>query len=153
MEIIPRMPVPPFDTASAHAKVLTAEAAWNTKDPQRVASAYTPDSVWRKRGEFVTGHSEIFAFLSAKWQREHEYALRKELWAFHGNRIAVRFQYEWHDDDEQWFRSYGNENWEFDDCGYMARREASINDVVITSGERRIFGARKSSDTTGIPLR
>ena len=149
----PRLPLPPFDAAGARQKVLMAEAAWNSKDPVRVAGAYTEDSEWRNRGEFVRGRDEIVAFLTRKWEREHEYVLRKDLWAFSGNRIAVRFQYEWHDGDGQWFRSYGNENWEFDDLGYMRRREASINDVAIAEAERRIDGPRETSDDTGIPLR
>ena len=111
-----RPPVPPFDETSARAKVLAAEAAWNTRDPERVAGAYTVDSVWRNRSEFIQGRDQIVEFLRAKWERELDYALRKDLWAFHDNRIAVRFQYEWHDHDGNWFRSYGNENWEFDDA-------------------------------------
>lgn len=153
MDTDTRPPVPPFDETSAQLKVRAAEAAWNTRDPERVAGAYTPDSVWRNRSEFVEGRDQIVEFLRAKWQRELDYALRKELWAFHDNRIAVRFQYEWHDADGQWFRSYGNENWEFDDAGYMRRREASINDVAITASERRIHGPRPEGDTSGIPLR
>ena len=148
----PRAPLPPFDEAAARQKVLMAEAAWNTKDPQRVAGAYTADSEWRNRGEFIRGRAEIVEFLTRKWEREHEYVLRKDLWTFAGNRIAVRFQYEWHDDSGQWFRSYGNENWEFDELGYMRRREASINDVAIAESERRIFGPRADGDTSGIPL-
>ena len=148
----PRAPLPPFDEAAARQKVLMAEAAWNTKDPQRVAGAYTADSEWRNRGEFIRGRAEIVEFLTRKWEREHEYVLRKDLWTFAGNRIAVRFQYEWHDDSGQWFRSYGNENWEFDELGYMRRREASINDVAIAENERRIFGPRSDGDTSGIPL-
>ena len=148
-----RPPVPPFDEASARQKVLAAEAAWNTRDPDRVATAYTADSVWRNRSEFIEGREQIVAFLQAKWERELDYALRKELWAFGNNRIAVRFQYEWHDGDGQWFRSYGNENWEFDRDGFMRRREASINDVPIATGERRIFGSRSDGDTSGLPLR
>lgn len=148
-----RPPLPPFDEAAARAKVLAAEAAWNTRDPERVAGAYTVDSVWRNRSEFVQGRDQIVAFLTAKWERELDYALRKELWAFHDNRIAVRFQYEWHDADGQWFRSYGNENWEFDVDGLMRRREASINDVPIVAAERRILGPRPDGDHTGIPLR
>lgn len=147
-----RPPVPPFDEASARQKVLAAEAAWNTRDPARVASAYTIDSVWRNRCEFVEGREQIVAFLRAKWDRELDYALRKELWAFSDDRIAVRFQYEWHDRDGQWFRSYGNENWEFDEHGFMRRREASINDVPITTDQRRIFGPRSDRDTGGLPL-
>lgn len=151
--VAPRLPLPPFDEEGARQKVLMAEAAWNTKDPQRVAGAYTVDSVWRNRSEFVQGRDEIVAFLTRKWEREHEYVLRKDLWAFSGNHIAVRFQYEWHDDEGQWFRSYGNENWEFDELGYMQRREASINDVPIAEHERRIHGPRADGDTSGIPLR
>jgi len=145
-----RPPVPPFDEASARQKVLAAEAAWNTRDPERVAGAYTLDSVWRNRSEFIGGREQIIAFLRAKWELELDYVLRKELWAFHDNRIAVRFQYEWHDRDGQWFRSYGNENWEFDADGFMRRREA--NDAPITADERRIFGPRPDGDTTGLPL-
>ena len=148
----PRLPLPPFDEAGARQKVLMAENAWNTKDPERVAGAYTVDSVWRNRSEFVQGRDAIQAFLTRKWEREHEYVLRKDLWAFSGNHIAVRFQYEWHDDAGQWFRSYGNENWEFDDLGYMARREASINDLPIQESERRIVGPRTDGDTSSIPL-
>lgn len=148
-----RPPVPPFDEAAARQKVLAAEAAWNTRDPERVAGAYTEDSVWRNRSEFIEGRDQIVAFLRAKWERELDYALRKELWAFHGNRIAVRFQYEWRNGDGQWFRSYGNENWEFDEHGFMRRREASINDVPITADDRRILGPRPDGDTTGLPLR
>ena len=130
--------VPPFDADTARLKVRAAEDAWNTRDPQRVAGAYTPDSVWRNRSEFVRGTDEIVAFLTKKWEREHEYVLRKSLWAFGDNRIAVRFQYEWHDDEGQWWRSYGNENWEFAPSGLMSRREASINDVRISVEDRRI---------------
>ncbi len=148
-----RPPVPPFDEAAARQKVQASEDAWNTRDPHRVAQAYTPDTVWRNRSEFLTGRGEVEAFLSRKWDRELDYALRKDLWAFSGNRIAVRFQYEWHDADGQWWRSYGNENWEFDDEGYMRRREASINDVRIDESERRIFGSRPEAERgTGIPL-
>ena len=148
-----RPPVPPFDEVSARQKVLAAEAAWNTRDPERVAGAYTVDSVWRNRSEFIEGRDQIVAFLRAKWNRELDYALRKELWACHDDRIAVRFQYEWHNGDGQWYRSYGNENWEFDGDGFMRRREASINDVPITADERRIFGPRPDGDTSGLPLR
>lgn len=148
-----RPPVPPFDEASARQKVLAAEAAWNTRDPERVAGAYTIDSVWRNRSAFVEGRDQIIAFLRAKWKRELDYALRKDLWAFRDNRIAVRFQYEWHDVDDAWFRSYGNENWEFDEQGLMRRREASINDVSIAAADRRIFGPRPDGDTSGFPLR
>jgi uncharacterized protein len=148
-----RPPLPPFDEESAWRKVLAAEAAWNTRDPERVASAYTADSEWRNRDRFLRGRGEIIEFLRDKWEREHEYVLRKDLWAFSNNRIAVRFQYEWHNNDGQWFRSHGNENWEFDADGYMRRREASINDVPILESDRRIFGPRPDGDRTGIPLR
>ncbi|WP_394617747.1 nuclear transport factor 2 family protein [Lentzea sp. JNUCC 0626] len=130
--------VPPFTAETARLKVQAAQDAWNTKDPVRVAGAYTPDSVWRNRSEFVHGTDEIVAFLTRKWEREHEYVLRKSLWAFSDNRIAVRFQYEWRDDEGQWWRSYGNENWEFAESGLMARREASINDVRIAESDRRV---------------
>jgi nuclear transport factor 2 (NTF2) superfamily protein len=149
----PRPPLPPFTEETARQKVLAAEAAWNSKDPVRVAGAYTVDSEWRNRSEFVKGRDQIVEFLTRKWEREHEYVLRKDLWAYQGNRIAVRFQYEWHDDDGQWWRSYGNENWEFDEHGYMRRREASINDVKIAESERRIHGPRAEGDSSGIPLR
>ena len=148
-----RPPVPPFTEETARQKVQAAEDAWNTRDPEKVAAAYTEDSVWRNRSEFITGRSEIQAFLERKWAKEHEYALRKSLWAYEGNRIAVRFQYEWHDDQGQWWRSYGNENWEFSDEGYMQRREASINDVAIEGSDRRIFGPRPEEDRAkDIPL-
>ncbi len=143
---MPRMPIPPFDEASARAKVQAAEDGWNTRDPERVAGAYSENSVWRNRSQFVHGREEIVAFLTNKWEREHDYALRKSLWAYTDNQIAVRFQYEWHDDAGQWWRSYGNENWEFDPLGYMTRREASINDVAIDEGDRRIFGPRSAAD-------
>ena len=138
----PRFPVPPFDEAGARQKVQAAEDAWNSRDPHRVAGAYTPDSVWRNRSEFLRGRVAIKDFLTRKWATEHEYALRKSLWAYADNHIAVRFQYEWHDDEGQWWRSYGNENWEFDANGYMARREASVNDVPIEASDRRILGPR-----------
>jgi nuclear transport factor 2 (NTF2) superfamily protein len=141
-----RPPLPPFTAETAAQKVQAAEDAWNTRDPERVAAAYTPDSVWRNRSEFIAGRAEIAAFLTRKWQRELDYALRKNLWAFEGNRIAVRFQYESHDPSGQWYRSYGNELWEFDEHGYMDRREASINDVPIAESERRIFGPRPQSE-------
>ncbi|MEV5104473.1 nuclear transport factor 2 family protein [Streptomyces massasporeus] len=137
-----RPPLPPFTRESAAQKVQAAEDAWNTRDPHKVSLAYSPDSVWRNRGTFVTGRAEIAEFLTRKWEREREYALRKDLWAFDGNRIAVRFQYECRDADGQWWRSYGNELWEFDEHGLMARREASINDVRIEEKERRIHGPR-----------
>ncbi len=141
-----RPPLPPFDAATAARKVQAAEDAWNTREPERVAAAYTPDTVWRNRSEFVHGREEVVAFLTRKWERELDYALRKSLWAFTDDHIAVRFQYEWHDADGQWWRSYGNENWEFDADGYMARREASINDVAIGEDERRIFGPRPAEE-------
>ncbi|MET7769924.1 nuclear transport factor 2 family protein [Nocardia sp. NPDC005366] len=137
-----RPPLPPFDRDGAAAKVLAAENAWNTRDPERVAAAYTEDSVWRNRDEFFTGRAAIVDFLTRKWSVENGYALRKDLWAFDGNRIAVRFQYEWHDHTGRWWRSYGNEQWEFAPDGLMSRREASINDVGILESDRRIFGAR-----------
>jgi nuclear transport factor 2 (NTF2) superfamily protein len=146
-----RPPVPPFTAETARTKVQAAEDAWNTRDPERVASAYTPESVWRNRDQFVTGRQEIVAFLTRKWQGELDYALRKELWAFTDDRIAVRFQYESHDADGQWWRSYGNELWEFDENGLMARREASINDLRITVAERRIFGPRPQNEH-GLPI-
>ena len=148
-----RPPFPPFDETSAWGKVLGAEAAWNTRDPEKVSLAYTPDSVWRNRDTFLEGRAAIVEFLTAKWAGETEYALRKDLWAYSGNRIAVRFQYESRDLEGNWWRSYGNENWEFADNGLMQRREASINDVAITEDERRIFGSRPVDDRTGIPLR
>ncbi len=134
----PRMPVPPFTHETALAKVQAAENAWNTRDPERVAAAYTVDTVWRNRDEHVRGREEVVAFLTRKWAKEQDYRLRKNLWAFTEDRIAVRFQYEWHDDAGQWWRSYGNELWQFDELGYMARREASINDVAIDESELRV---------------
>ena len=148
----PRPPLPPFDREAALQKVQAAEDAWNTRDPQRVALAYTPDSVWRNRDLFLHGRAEIIEFLTFKWETELDYVLRKGLWAFGDDRIAVRFQYEWHDAAGQWWRSYGNENWEFDAGGLMRRREASINDVAIAASERRIDGPRADGDTSGIPL-
>ncbi len=141
-----RPPLPPFTEETARQKVQAAEDAWNSRDPERVAGAYTEDSVWRNRGEFVTGRAEIVEFLHGKWSRELDYALRKDLWAFDGNRIAVRFQYESHDASGQWHRSYGNELWEFDSDGLMRRREASINDVPIAQADRRIFGPRPEAE-------
>lgn len=131
-----RPPLPPFTPESAAAKVRAAEDAWNSRDPARVAMAYTPDSRWRNRSEFLNGRDEIETFLAAKWARELEYRLIKELWAHDGNRIAVRFAYEWHDVAGQWWRSYGNENWLFAPSGHMARRIASINDLAISEAER-----------------
>jgi len=149
----PRPPLPPFTDGTARQKVQAAEDAWNTRDPERVAAAYTADTVWRNREQFLTGRAEVVAFLRAKWQRERDYVLRKSLWAFSENRIAVRFQYEWHDEAGQWWRSYGNENWEFDADGYMSRREASINDVAIDEQDRRLRAARSSSPEEPLPLR
>src|SRR4051794_38866330 len=137
-----RPPLPPFTRETAAQKVQAAEDAWNSRDPERVAGAYTEESVWRNRGVFVTGRAEIVAFLTQKWERELDYALRKSLWAFADDRIAVRFQYESRDSEGRWWRSYGNELWEFDEHGLMRRREASINDVQIEEAERRIFGPR-----------
>jgi uncharacterized protein len=131
-----RPPVPPFDREAAITKVRKAEDAWNTRDPEKVAGAYTEDSRWRNRAEFPTGRAQIVEFLTRKWARELDYRLIKELWAFGDDRIAVRFAYEWHDDSGNWFRSYGNENWEFDSQGLMARRFASINDLPITEPDR-----------------
>jgi nuclear transport factor 2 (NTF2) superfamily protein len=141
-----RPPFPPFDETTAAQKVQAAEDAWNTRDPERVSLAYTEDSVWRNRDTFVSGRAGIVAFLTAKWERELDYVLRKSLWSFHQNRIAVRFQYEWHDAAGQWFRSYGNELWEFDEQGLMRRREASINDLAITESDRRYFGPRPENE-------
>jgi len=130
---------PPFTLEKALAKVQAAKDAWNTRDPELVALAYTEDSQWRNRAEFITGRDEIKAFLRRKWAKELDYKLKKELWGFRENRMAVKFEYEWHDDSGNWFRSYGNELWEFDDDGLMRRREASINDEPINESERRIL--------------
>jgi len=132
-----RPPLPPYNRESAAEKARKAEDAWNTRDPARVALAYTVDSVWRNRAEFLRGREAIVAFLTRKWQRELDYRLIKELWCWHDDRIAVRFAYEWHDDSGNWFRSYGNENWEFDEHGLMRRRIASINDLPIAAAERK----------------
>ena len=148
-----RPPLPPFTLETAHQKVRAAEDAWNTRDPLRVAQAYTEDTVWRNRDEFLEGRDEVVAFLTRKWERELDYALRKELWAFTADRIAVRFQYEWHDADGGTWRSYGNENWEFTAEGLMRRREASINDVPIEPADRWIHGPREDGDTPVLPLR
>ena len=146
--------VPPFTLESATAKVRAAEDAWNSRDPVRVSLAYTEDSQWRNRDQFVHGRDEIQKFLAGKWERELDYRLTKSLWSFTDNRIAVRFQYEYHDAAGQWFRAYGNELWEFDDSGLMQRREASINDVPISADERRFHwpapGPRPADDQ-GIP--
>jgi uncharacterized protein len=149
-----RPPFPPFTEETARQKVQAAEDAWNTRDPEHVALAYTHDSVWRNRDEFISGRSEIVSFLRRKWDRELDYALRKELWSFSGDRIAVRFQYECHDATGQWFRSYGNELWEFTAEGLMRRREASINDVPIAEADRRIHGPRPEPERGApFPLR
>lgn len=131
-----RPPLPPFTLDTAKQKVRAAEDGWNTRDPERVSLAYTPESVWRNRAEFVTGRAQIVTFLRRKWAKELDYRLIKELWAHDGNRIAVRFAYEWHDDSGNWFRSYGNENWEFNEQGLMARRFACINDLPIREQDR-----------------
>lgn len=133
---------PPFTLQTALAKVQAAEDAWNSRDPHRVLMAYTENSEWRNRAEFITGRDAIRAFLTRKWAKEIDYQLKKELWAFRENRIAVRFEYEWHDGAGQWYRSYGNEMWEFDAQGLMARRYASINDQPIREDERRVFARR-----------
>lgn len=146
-----RPPVPPFTRESAQRKVQAAEDAWNTRDPEKVSLAYTPNSIWRNRDTFVSGRAEIVRFLTQKWERELDYALRKELWAFGADRIAVRYQYESHDSAGRWWRSYGNELWEFDEDGLMARREASINDLRIDEKDRRIFGPRPESEH-GVPF-
>jgi uncharacterized protein len=147
-----RPPLPPYTRESAAQKVRMAEDAWNSRDPQRVALAYTPDSRWRNRAEFISGREEIVAFLTRKWRRELTYRLIKELWACADNRIAVRFAYEWHDDSGQWFRSYGNENWEFSDAGLMCTRYASINDLPITAAERKYHWpqGRRPDDHPGL---
>ncbi|MDA8050290.1 MAG: nuclear transport factor 2 family protein [Rhodospirillales bacterium] len=132
-----RPPLPPFTAETAAQKARLAEDAWNSREPERVALAYTADSRWRNRAEFIAGREEIIAFLKRKWARELDYRLIKEVWTFASNRIAVRFAYEWHDDSDNWFRSYGNENWEFDENGLMRRRIASINDLPIPEAERK----------------
>jgi nuclear transport factor 2 (NTF2) superfamily protein len=150
----PKVIAPPFTLQTATQKVRLAEDAWNSRDPNRVALAYTEDSIWRNRSEFIAGRDEIRAFLSRKWARELDYRLVKSLWAFSDNRIAVRFQYESHDAAGQWFRSYGNEQWEFDDHGLMRRREASINDVPILETEREfswLAPGPRPADHPGIP--
>lgn len=147
-----RPPLPPFCEVTAAQKVRAAEDAWNTRDPAKVALAYTHDSRWRNRDEFFTGRTRIEAFLTRKWAREHEYRLIKELWTFAGNRIAVRFAYEWHDSKGQWFRSYGNENWEFASSGLMQRRIASINDRPIADSQRKFHWpqGRRPDDHAGL---
>ena len=141
-----RPPLPPFSQATAAQKVQAAEDAWNSRDPERVSLAYSEDSVWRNRDTFLTGRAVIVEFLTRKWERELDYALRKNLWTFADSRIAVRFQYESHDRHGQWWRSYGNELWDFDAHGLMSRREASINDLAIDESERRILGTRPSEE-------
>ena len=133
----PRLPLPPFDAEGAKLKVRMAEDAWNSGNPEKVSLAYTVDSSWRNRSEFFSGREAIVKFLVQKWHKEQDYRLIKELWAFHGNKIAVRFAYEWHDSDGEWHRSYGNENWEFDENGFMRKRYASINDLKIKESERK----------------
>jgi nuclear transport factor 2 (NTF2) superfamily protein len=147
-----RPPLPPFSTETAIQKVRLAEDAWNSRDPARVSLAYTEDSQWRNRAEFVSGRGEIVEFLKRKWSRELDYRLIKELWTFGENRIAVRFAYEWRDDSGHWFRSYGNENWEFDDYGLMRRRIASINDLPIAEGDRKYHWplGRRPDDHPGL---
>lgn len=147
-----RPPLPPFNVASAAQKTRLAEDAWNSRDPERVALAYTADSRWRNRAEFIDGRDEIIAFLKRKWARELEYRLVKEVWAFTDTRIAVRFAYEYHDDSGTWFRAYGNENWEFDETGLMARRIASINEHPITQAERKFRwpSGRRPDDHPGL---
>jgi uncharacterized protein len=148
----PRPPLPPFDTTTAAQKVRAAEDAWNNRNPERVSLGYTRDSVWRNRSEFLSGREAIVQFLIRKWNKELEYRLIKELWAFHGARIAVRFAYEWYDDSGQWFRSYGNENWEFDADGLLKRRHASINDLPIQPGDRKFHWplGRRPDDHPGL---
>ena len=147
-----RPPLPPFDRESAIQKVRLAEDGWNSRDPEKVALAYTPESRWRNRAEFINGREAIIAFLQRKWAKELDYRLIKELWAFHEDRIAVRFAYEWHDDSENWFRSYGNENWEFDASGLMRLRFACINDLPIKESERkyRWLLGRRPDDHPGL---
>ncbi|MDC0716716.1 nuclear transport factor 2 family protein [Nannocystis bainbridge] len=147
-----RPPLPPFTEETARQKVRAAEDAWNTRDPERVARAYSEDTRWRNRAEFPVGREEVRRFLERKWARELDYRLIKELWAFAGDRIAVRFAYEWHDDSGQWFRSYGNENWQFDASGLMTRRHASINDLPIAAADRKYHWplGRRPDDHPGL---
>ena len=147
-----RPPFPPFTLETAMQKVRMAEDGWNNRDPEKVALAYTVDSQWRNRNEFLKGRAEIVEFLKRKWAKEHEYRLIKELWAFEGNRIAVRFAYEWHDEAGQWWRSYGNENWEFDENGLMQKRYASINDLAIPASDRLFHWSqgRRPDDYKGL---
>ncbi len=148
----PRPPLPPFDANSAATKVRMAEDAWNARDPERVSLAYSAESIWRNRAEFLQGRQAIVQFLTRKWAKELDYRLIKELWAFQGNRIAVRFAYEWHDESGNWFRSYGNENWEFDEGGFMCRRIASINDLPIQEADRKYMWplGRRPDDHPGL---
>ena len=147
-----RPPLPPFTHETATQKVRMAEDGWNGRNPEKVALAYTIDSQWRNRAEFLVGREQIIAFLSQKWAKEHEYRLIKELWAYEGNRIAVRFAYEWHNNNDEWFRSYGNENWEFDQNGLMQHRYASINDLPIKEADRKFFWqqGRRPDDHPGL---
>ena len=147
-----RPPLPPFTAETAAQKARLAEDAWNSRDPERVSLAYTEDSRWRNRAEFIQGRPAIIGLLSRKWARELDYRLIKEVWAFHGNRIAVRFAYEWHDDSGHWYRSHGNEQWEFDEQGLMRRREASINDVPIRAEDRKFHWplGRRPDDHPGL---
>ena len=151
-ETVARPPLPPFTRETAIQKIRMAEDGWNSRDPTRVSLVYTPDSVWRNRAEFLSGREAIVAFLTRKWQKELDYRLIKELWAFHENRIAVRFAYEWHDDSGNWFRSYGNENWEFNPQGLMQRRIASINDLPISAAQRTFHWplGRRPDDHPGL---
>jgi nuclear transport factor 2 (NTF2) superfamily protein len=147
-----RPPFPPFTRETAIQKVRAAEDGWNNRDPQKVSLAYATDSCWRNRNEFLTGRNQIIICLTQKWAKEHEYRLIKELWAFQVNRIAVRFAYEWHDDNNEWYRSYGNENWEFNEQGLMQKRYASINDLAINEVERKFFWplGRRPDDHPGL---
>ena len=148
----PKLPLPPFTAETAIQKVRLAEDAWNSRDPDRVSLVYTVDTVWRNRSEFVIGRDQVRNFLQRKWANELDYRLIKELWAFRGNRLAVRFAYEWHDDAGNWYRSYGNENWEFNEHGYMERRIASINDLAINESDRKFFWplGRRPDDHPGL---
>ena len=133
-----KLPIPPFDFETATLKVKMAEDAWNSKNPEKVSLAYTIDTEWRNRSAFINGREDVVTFLTAKWEKELDYKLKKELWAYTDNKIAVRFEYEWHDKNGQWYRSYGNENWEFDENGFMAKRYASINDIEINESDRKL---------------